>query len=47
VNLVIVAIDPANLRLIVHGNEIGVLFPHDESSFGAEHVLLPPDLPEV
>jgi hypothetical protein len=47
VDLVLVPVDPAHLRLAGDGHEPVVLLPDEERAVGAEHVLLPPDLPEV
>src|SRR5690606_14512793 len=30
-----------------HGHEVVVLLPHHERALGAQHVLLPPDLPQI
>lgn len=47
VDLVVVPVDPAHVRLGVDGHEVAVLLPDDESAFGTENVLLPPHLPQV
>jgi hypothetical protein len=46
-DLVLVPIDPAALGVGVHGDEVLVSLPDHEGALGAQHVLLPPDLPKV
>jgi hypothetical protein len=46
-DLGVVAVDPAALGLVGDRHELVVALPDDEGALGAEHVLLPPDLPQV
>jgi hypothetical protein len=47
VDLVVVPIDPPHAGLGVDGHEVPVLLPDHERAVGAQHVLLPPRLPQV
>jgi hypothetical protein len=47
VDLVIVTVDPATLGIGVHRNEVVVPLPDHEGAVSAEHVLLPPHLPQI
>jgi hypothetical protein len=38
---------PSGIAARRNGHEVVVLLPHHERALGAEHVLLPPDLPQV
>ncbi len=47
VDLVLVPVDPAHLGLTGDGHEPVMLLPDEQRAIGSQHVLLPPDLPEV
>lgn len=47
VDLVLVPVHPPHLRFGPDRHELVVLLPDDERALGAEHVLLPPHLPQI
>src|SRR5690606_32863020 len=46
-DLLVVPVDPDALGLVVDRLEVDVLLPDEQRPLGAQHVLLPPDLPQI